>query len=640
MMELARALLLLCWAAVVAAAAPPPTTTDLRLDSSCVLPGRSHRVKIDDNDGELHVFWGMAGDGDLRIPGNNCSKCFVAGNFIRSAPANVQVQPSARHPQPSAGCPACEPPIPATPGWRDLTPFSKEVNRTVNGGANPWNRWNNGKGGLTGAPVGRRTMSFDGGAPCGNHHPQDNLFAKLGDKSVCKNAQGQLTNWSGLWWDHGIKHLKKDWTDFLVALKASGGEWDVITVDTECNTLDAFGVTSLQLRYNPAMTEECSLQHFDAIQNDSRFPAILKQLKANGFVVNGSVSSSPHWLANSLIWDATQNFNRNMAAWQAVMTVRTAQYKTEAYFEPAVAMNPATVLSDYDDVTWSTHACSLDQNGFWQNGCNHANNTAGVAGNRQGPDFYGWMHNVSDKLNFPGSEGTLGRLYNITSFDIAPFNAVMWEIYKMRMYVLTAPSIKVKPWIAYRSYAGDGGFPPPQLDSNPVVGWAGTDYYQEAVMHLALLGADDFLLFNPRSATCNLTTSPTSCCTLADNEMYSKIFTELTAIVGFKKRNWIPEPTPGGWRCGHMLSGMTTPRSRVWRYTSSDGKPHAHISAEGGSVTLTTQHGDGSVATITFSQATVVVSPLVGTPAVSAVGLWINQSLAAALPTNWQCAVN
>ena len=42
---------------------------------------------------------------------------------------------------------------------------------------------------------------------------------------------------------------------------------------------------------------------------------------------------------------------------------------------------------------------------------------------------------------------------------------------------------------------GDGGVPPPALGSNPVVGWAGTDFYQEAVLHLALLGADDFLLW-------------------------------------------------------------------------------------------------------------------------------------------------
>ena len=153
-------------------------------------------------------------------------------------------------------------------------------------------------------------------------------------------------------------------------------------------------------------------------------------------------------------------------------------------------------------------------------------------------------------------------------------------------------------------------------------------------------GADDFLLFNPRSDSCNLTTAPTSCCTLADNEMYSKIFTELTAIVGYKKRSWIPEPTPGGWRCGHMLSAMTTPKSRVWRFTPADGKPHSHVSAKEGNVEVTTKHGDGSEVTIIFSQANVVVAPVHGAPPVSAVGVWINQSLAAALPTNWQCAVN
>ena len=250
------------------------------------------------------------------------------------------------------------------------------------------------------------------------------------------------------------------------------------------------------------------------------------------------------------------------------------------------------------------------------------------------------MHNVTDHVNFPGSQGTLGPLYNITSFNIAPFNALMWEIYKMRMYVLTAPTIKVKPWIAYRSYAGDGGFPPPQLDSNPVVGWAGTDFYQEAIIHLALLGADDFLLFNPRSDACNLTVAPTSCCTLADNEMYSKVFNELTAIVGFKQRSWIPEPTPGGWRCGHILSGMATPKSRVWRFTPADAKPHEHVSSGEAAVSLTTKHGDGSVVTIVFEQATLVVSPLPGTIAVSTAGVWINQSLTAAMPTNWQCALN
>jgi hypothetical protein len=116
---------------------------------------------------------------------------------------------------------------------------------------------------------------------------------------------------------------------------------------------------------------------------------------------------------------------------------------------------------------------------------------------------------------------------------------------------------------------------------------------------------------------------------LWNNEMYSKIFTELAAIVGYKKRRWIQEPTPGGWRCGHMLSGMATPVSRVWRFTPADGKPHAHVSEGGGNVKLTTRHGDGSQVTIVFSEATLVVAPLPGTPSVSTVGVWINQSFVA-----------
>ena len=40
-------------------------------------------------------------------------------------------------------------------------------------------------------------------------------------------------------------------------------------------------------------------------------------------------------------------------------------------------------------------------------------------------------------------------------------------------------------------------------------------------------------------------------CTLADNEMYSKLFTELSAIVGYEEREWVQEPTPGGWRSAH-----------------------------------------------------------------------------------------
>lgn len=173
------------------------------------------------------------------------------------------------------------------------------------------------------------------------------------------------------------------------------------------------------------------------------------------------------------------------------------------------------------------------------------------------------------------------------------------------------------------------------------------DYYQEMVMHLGLLGADDFLLFNPCFGTCTKDQKPngTAMMTLADNEMYSTMFTELSAIVGFEERDWIQEPTPGGWRCAYMLSGMTTPVSRVWRFTAKDGKPASHLTQDATTVTLAAKQQDGSMAHVVFDMATIIASATTGgganhPPPVSAVGLWINQSLAAAMPANWQCAID
>ncbi len=175
---------------------------------------------------------------------------------------------------------------------------------------------------------------------------------------------------------------------------------------------------------------------------------------------------------------------------------------------------------------------------------------------------------------------------------------------------------------------------------------AWTDFYQEMVFHLGLLGADDFLLFNPCFGTCTKDQKPngTAMMTLADNEMYSMMFTELSAIVGFENRSWIQEATPGGWRCAYILSAMTTPVSRVWRFTSKDGKPTNHLMQDGSSVIWVSKRPDSSsskLSNVVFEMATIIASATAGaTQPVSAVGLWINQSLTARMPNNWQCPTN
>ena len=54
-------------------------------------------------------------------------------------------------------------------------------------------------------------------------------------------------------------------------------------------------------------------------------------------------------------------------------------------------------------------------------------------------------------------------------------------------------------------------------------------------------------------------------CTLDDNIRMSKIFTELTAAVGYEGRRWVQESTPGGWLCDHLLTAMETPAARTER---------------------------------------------------------------------------
>jgi hypothetical protein len=298
-----------------------------------------------------HVFWGIStGSEDKKLAPNQ----WATDNFILAAPVGMQRQPSTRIPHPPR------------------TNLSKIMNRTVTI--------------LAEAPQGKKALTFDGGAPCGNHHPQDNIFK--GKYTACKNSKGMAVNFTGLWWDHGIDQIAVDWTASLTELKRRGATWDYITIDTECD-VDAFTVTSWQREYNPAITQECSDQYFDAIQNDPRFlgagtdgsPSVYSELLRHGFTAGDT--SATHWLRDALPWKANLDFNANLAAWQAVTRARISAYKTKAYYTPALAFNPTVGMSDYDEWNWDTESCSLQMNGFHSNGCKMTSCSSCTVGNVQ-----------------------------------------------------------------------------------------------------------------------------------------------------------------------------------------------------------------------------------------------------------------
>ena len=174
-----------------------------------------------------------------------------------------------------------------------------------------------------------------------------------------------------------------------------------------------------------------------------------------------------------------------------------------------------------------------------------------------------------------------------------------------------------------------------------------SDFFQELIIHLTLMGADDFLLFNPCFDTCCWldgvvlpcnATGARPMATLADNKLYSSTFDELTLAVGFQEREWVHEPTPGGWKCDHMLTAMETPVRRVWRFTPRDGRPMAHLK-QTSATTVTLNLGKGDYHSVVFTEAQIVSKMNKNVPPVSTVGLWIEQALTAPLPNGWRCTI-
>ena len=110
--------------------------------------------------GTPHTFWGIStGTADQSLAPNR----FTAPNFILSAPATIQKQPGFTHPHP----------IPKN--------LSKAMNHTMI----VWHQ----------QPVGKKVLTFNGGAPCGNHHPADNIWP-IGGKNwnACKVSDNDASN--------------------------------------------------------------------------------------------------------------------------------------------------------------------------------------------------------------------------------------------------------------------------------------------------------------------------------------------------------------------------------------------------------------------------------------------------------------
>jgi hypothetical protein len=169
-----------------------------------------------------------------------------------------------------------------------------------------------------------------------------------GHSEMGGNDVRQSINWDrigggffGPWAENSTKVNKQRWGRWAAALKAVGGEIDVIHVDAEWS--------GWFMNHHPSFAEQRSTITnetgvWKAVVADARWPALLAQLNLAGEEYNldfsaANLSDMPTWTA-----DPT---DMRAHVWDSVMFQRYATLINQSYFEPIREVFPAVKGSNY-----------------------------------------------------------------------------------------------------------------------------------------------------------------------------------------------------------------------------------------------------------------------------------------------------
>ena len=431
------------------------------------------------------------------------------------------------------------------------------------------------------------------------HNADDDIMptnlSALGNRSslVCKNfTPNQHTKFTGIWWEAGLKLLKQQATLFFTKYKAEDGDIDELVGDFEDLGFGMHGFSS-DLHPCPAsppnVTAACFACYdakWRAIQNDPRFLSVLPQLRAFGFVGN---ESQPDFLVEAMrayrcrigepcASGAQGAEDTNKLAWNSFVEKRVSQAFVAALQAPMNAFYPHARMSMYSfSVHDPAHCFTPDEFGFMA--CRGGPNTGGAAGAVglpiQSPVYYvdaymcafdcGDIHAFNPGGGYPGAcnvnactraggiARALKQFQNVSSFPLSHFNMAKWVVNHARQSILGGlkSGALFIPWISWRHYC---------------VGCTQSDYYQEQLLHMAIMGAPRFYLFS-----CWDECIYGSRTTRDDYEVMSAVLKELDLVIGCgaSERKWIVDPRPQ-WRDDFMLSATDVgSERRAWRFTPS-----------------------------------------------------------------------
>ncbi len=323
-------------------------------------------------------------------------------------------------------------------------------------------------------------------------------------RDAARTPQGKLTRYPSPWIAHGPARLKRAALRCFRRYKADGGRMDYLILDYEG------GLSNWQL--NAAAIQ--------AIQNDPRSKALARQLGFSDFASIEEYTTSHHYL----IWNSRMK--------QVVDTGLN-----NSLFAAARQYYPAVQGSNYSDyiLTRRNAVWAPDRNGHPQ----FRDSYFGTAGS---PVLYGWIDQLAEQS--PGGGGK--------PYGRKPFAVLRWEVNRMRA-ARRSSDVPVVPWIASKNFG------------HRQYAFRHSLYYNELIDHVALCGAANFLLFNPRPWL--KTQNPAHWANNAQDRLVNTLLATLNIKFGLQPRRTITlAPVP--WNSRLIATGMQIGTHEIlWRVT-------------------------------------------------------------------------
>ena len=422
--------------------------------------------------------------------------------------------------------------------------------------------------------------------------PSISVHGKIVSSDVCALYEpNDKTVFSACWWTHGIALMKEQITLFFKAYKAAGGRIDELISDFEQHGSGMHGFSIATGKMNseacPASPANataacfaCEDARWRAIQNDPRFAAVLPELRSFGLVVNESepeylvVAMRQYRCLSGAACDAGAQgpADVNKLAWTSFVLKRVSEVLVECIEKPMQVYYPKSRLSVYYMRTWDSDHC-FAPNGEGFMACRGGPVGGGAAGavglTVSSPVYYideymcsfdcGDAHAFLSGGGYPGACGpnacktaggiakALKQYQNVPSFPLSHFNMFKYVANHARQTILGGGDFI--PWVSWRHYC---------------VGCAQSDYYQEQLLQMAVMGAPRFYLFSSWDE-CIYGSRTTH----DDYEVMAAVLNQLDRVIGCStnERKWSVDVQPR-WRDGFVLSAVDVgTERRAWRFT-------------------------------------------------------------------------